>query len=75
MSGLCKVTEGTGKNKRMPVLKTDEEAEALLEQDLSDYLWAGNFVPFPYELGPVGKGDKDDRPPVRSKPHRRGPGR
>jgi predicted DNA binding CopG/RHH family protein len=29
--------------KKFPVLKTDEEAEAFLEQDLSDYLHAGNF--------------------------------
>jgi predicted DNA binding CopG/RHH family protein len=29
--------------KKLPVFKTDEEAEAFLEQDLSDYLHAGNF--------------------------------
>jgi predicted DNA binding CopG/RHH family protein len=29
--------------KKFPVLKTDEEAEAFLEQDLTDYLHAGNF--------------------------------
>jgi predicted DNA binding CopG/RHH family protein len=29
--------------KKLPVLKTDEEAEAFLERDLSDYLHAGNF--------------------------------
>ena len=27
--------------KKFPVLKTDEEAEAFLEQDLTDYLHAG----------------------------------
>jgi predicted DNA binding CopG/RHH family protein len=31
--------------KKFPILKTDEEAEAFLQQDLSDYLHAGNFVP------------------------------
>ena len=31
--------------KKLPVLKTDAEAEAFLEQDLSDYLHAGNFKP------------------------------
>jgi len=29
--------------KKFPVLKTDEDAEAFLEQDLTDYLHAGNF--------------------------------
>ena len=29
--------------KKFPVLKTDEEAEAFLEQDLTDYLHAGNL--------------------------------
>jgi len=31
--------------KKFPVLKTDEEAEAFLEQDLTDYLHKGNFKP------------------------------
>jgi predicted DNA binding CopG/RHH family protein len=31
--------------KKFPVLKTDEQAEAFLEQDLTDYLHKGNFVP------------------------------
>jgi predicted DNA binding CopG/RHH family protein len=29
--------------KKFPVLKTDKEAEAFLERDLSDYLHADNF--------------------------------
>src|ERR1700685_530411 len=29
--------------KKFPVLKTDEEAEEFLKQDLTDYLHAGNF--------------------------------
>jgi predicted DNA binding CopG/RHH family protein len=31
--------------KKFPLLKTDQEAEAFLEQDLTDYLHAGNFKP------------------------------
>jgi predicted DNA binding CopG/RHH family protein len=31
--------------RKVPRFKTDEEAEAFLEQDLSDYLHAGNFKP------------------------------
>jgi len=40
--------------KKFPVLKTDEEAEAFLEQDLTDYLHAGNFKPMPFEFRPKG---------------------
>ena len=31
-------------NKSLPSMKTDQEAEQLLEQDLSDYLNKDNFV-------------------------------
>jgi predicted DNA binding CopG/RHH family protein len=31
--------------KKVPVFKTDEELEAFLEQDLTDYLHAGNLQP------------------------------
>jgi predicted DNA binding CopG/RHH family protein len=41
--------------KKFPVLKTDEEAEAFLEQDLSDYLHAGNFKPMRFEFKPKSK--------------------
>jgi predicted DNA binding CopG/RHH family protein len=41
--------------KKFPVLKTDEEAEAFLEQDLSDYLHAGNFKPMRFEYQPKEK--------------------
>jgi len=37
------------------VLKTDEEAEAFLEQDLTDYLHAGNFKPYRFEFMPKAK--------------------
>ena len=41
--------------KKFPVLKTDEEAEEFLQQDLSDYLHAGNFAPFRFEFQPKDK--------------------
>jgi predicted DNA binding CopG/RHH family protein len=39
-------------SKKFPVLKTDEEAEAFLEQDLTDYISAENFAPYRYEFRP-----------------------
>lgn len=41
--------------KKFPVLKTDEAAETFLQQDLSDYLHAGNFAPFRFEFQPKNK--------------------
>ena len=42
--------------KKVPHFKTDEEAEAFLEQDdLSDYLHAGNFKPMHFEIRPKEK--------------------
>jgi predicted DNA binding CopG/RHH family protein len=41
--------------KKFPILKTDEEAEAFLQQDLSDYLHAGNFRPVSFEFQPKDK--------------------
>jgi predicted DNA binding CopG/RHH family protein len=41
--------------KKFPVLKTDEEAEAFLAQDLSDYLHSGNFAPYRFEFQPKEK--------------------
>lgn len=41
--------------KKFPVFKTDEEAEAFLEQDLTDYLHAGNFKPMHFEFRPKQK--------------------
>ncbi|MFZ0844414.1 MAG: BrnA antitoxin family protein [Pseudolabrys sp.] len=38
--------------KKVPHFKTDEEAEAYLEQDLTDYLHAGNFKPMQFEIRP-----------------------
>jgi predicted DNA binding CopG/RHH family protein len=42
-------------SKKVPVLKTDEEAEAFLEQDLTDYISAENFAPYRYEFRPKEK--------------------
>ncbi|MDO8434106.1 MAG: CopG family antitoxin [Candidatus Binatus sp.] len=39
----------------MPALKSDEEAEKLLEKDLSDYINAENLEPFPFEFKPKQK--------------------
>lgn len=40
------------KIKKIPVFKTDEEVEAFLEQDLSDYLHPSNFVQVKFEFEP-----------------------
>ena len=42
-------------NKRVPRLRTDEEAEAFLEQDLSEYLDPKHMVPLRYEVRPKGR--------------------
>lgn len=41
--------------KRLPLFKSDEEAEAFLERDLTDYISAENLAPFHYELRPKEK--------------------
>jgi predicted DNA binding CopG/RHH family protein len=41
--------------KKVPHFKTDEEAEAFLEQDLTDYLHAENFKPMHFEIRPKEK--------------------
>ena len=41
--------------KRLPKLKTDKEAEKLLEQDLSDYIDKDNFIPVTFEFAPKDK--------------------
>ena len=39
-------------NKKLPEIKTDEDAEQLLEQDLSDYINLENFHPVRFEFLP-----------------------
>ena len=41
--------------KRVPSLRTDEEAEAFLEQDLSEYIDPEHMVPLHYEVRPKGR--------------------
>ena len=41
--------------KKVPHFQTDEETEAFLEQDLTDYLHAGNFKPMHFEIRPKEK--------------------
>jgi predicted DNA binding CopG/RHH family protein len=41
--------------KKVPHFKTDDEAEAFLEQDLTDYLHAENFKPMHFEIRPKQK--------------------
>jgi predicted DNA binding CopG/RHH family protein len=41
--------------KRLPIFKSDEEAEAFLEGDLTDYISAETLAPFPFELRPKEK--------------------
>ncbi len=42
-------------HKKLPALKSDKEAEDLLNQDLSDYISAENLAPFPFEYKPKQK--------------------
>jgi predicted DNA binding CopG/RHH family protein len=42
-------------SKKLPALKTDEQAEKFLDRDLSDYIDADNLVPFPFEYRPKQK--------------------
>jgi len=42
-------------SKKLPALKSDKEAEDLLDQDLSDYLSAESLAPFPFEYRPKRK--------------------
>lgn len=41
--------------KTFPRVKTDEEIESLLEDDLSEYLHPGNFQPVTFEFKPKDK--------------------
>ncbi len=38
--------------KRLPKLKSDEDAEKFMTEDLSDYIHAGNFSPASFEYAP-----------------------
>lgn len=36
-------------NKKLPALRSDKDAEELLDRDLSKYISAGNLEPYPFE--------------------------
>ena len=63
--------------KKLPVFKTEEEAENFLEQDLSDYISAENLAPFQFEYRPKQKSvnlriSEELLNAVRAVAHRRG---
>jgi predicted DNA binding CopG/RHH family protein len=39
-------------SKKLPALRSDKEAEDLLDRDLSEYISAENLEPFPFEYRP-----------------------
>ena len=64
-------------SKKLPVFKTDREAENFLDQDLSDYISAENFAPFQFEFRPKQKSvnlriSEELLNAVRAVAHRRG---
>jgi len=64
-------------SKKLPVFKTDKEAENFLNQDLSDYISAENFAPFQFEFRPKQKSvnlriSEELLNAVRAVAHRRG---
>jgi predicted DNA binding CopG/RHH family protein len=64
-------------SKKLPVFKTDKEAEDFLDQDLSDYISAENLAPFPFEYRPKQKSinlriSEELLSAVRSEARRRG---
>jgi predicted DNA binding CopG/RHH family protein len=64
-------------SKKLPVFKTDKEAENFLNQDLSEYISAENFAPFQFEFRPKQKSvnlriSEELLNAVRAVAHRRG---
>lgn len=64
-------------SKKLPVFKTDKEAEDFLDQDLSDYISSENFAPFQFEYRPKQKSinlriSEELLSAVRSEARRRG---
>lgn len=41
--------------RKLPAFRNDKEAEAFLDQDLSEYISAENFAPFQFEFRPKQK--------------------
>ncbi|MGD0073216.1 MAG: CopG family antitoxin [Candidatus Binataceae bacterium] len=42
-------------SKKLPALRSDKEAEKLLDKDLAEYISAENLEPFPFEYKPKQK--------------------
>ena len=42
-------------SKKLPALRSEKEAEELLDKDLSEYISAENLEPFPFEYRPKQK--------------------
>lgn len=64
-------------SKRLPALRSDKEAEELLDKDLSEYISAENLQPFPFEYRPKQKSvnlriSDELLRAVRAAAHRRG---
>jgi predicted DNA binding CopG/RHH family protein len=64
-------------SKKLPVFKTDKEAENFLDRDLSDYISTENFAPFQFEYRPKQKSvnlriSEELLNAVRAVAHRRG---
>jgi predicted DNA binding CopG/RHH family protein len=64
-------------SKKLPMFKSDKEAENFLDQDLSDYISAENFAPFQFEYRPKQKSvnlriSEELLNAVRAVAHRRG---
>jgi len=64
-------------SKKLPVLKTDKDAEELLDKDLSGYIAADRLEPFPFEYRAKKKSvnlriSEELLKAVRAAAHRRG---
>ncbi len=64
-------------SRKLPALRSDAEAEKLLDRDLSDYINAENLEPFPFEYRPKQKSinlrvSEELLRAVRAAAHRRG---
>jgi predicted DNA binding CopG/RHH family protein len=64
-------------SRKLPVLRSDKEAEDLLNRDLSDYIEADNLAPYPFEYRPKQKSvnlriSEELLKAVRAAAHRRG---
>ena len=64
-------------SKKLPVFKTDKEADKFLDRDLSYYINAENFAPFQFEFRPKQKSvnlriSEELLNAVRAVAHRRG---